>query len=129
MNWSQLRKPFMMKTKHTNDRLNSSTPQRGVAPARRRRWTLLLALPAGVVFLAGCHKAHQGHTAAEPELPSVQVRTQTVEAKPVVAVEEVVGTVRAKLRAIIEAKTTGRITDMPVVMGQKVKAGEPLARL
>ena len=82
-----------------------------------------------MVFLAGCHNAHQGHAAAEPESPSVQVCTQPVEAKPLVTVEEVVGTVRARLRATIEAKTTGRITDMPVVMGQKVKAGEPLARL
>ena len=119
----------MMKAKHTNDRLNSSTPQSGIAPAGRRRWTHLLALPAGVVLLAGCHRAHPGHAAAAPELPSVQVCTQTVEAKPLVAVEEVVGTVRARLRATIEAKTTGRITDMPVVLGQKVKAGDLLARL
>src|SRR5262245_53810009 len=130
MNRSQLRKPYMMEAEHTNDRPNSSTPQSGIAPASRRLWTHLLALPAGLVFLAGCHKTHQGHTVAEPpELPSVQVCTQTVEAKPVVAFEEVAGTVRARLRATIEAKTTGRITDMPVVMGQKVKAGEPLVRL
>jgi len=82
-----------------------------------------------MLLLAGCHQAHQGHTAAEPELPSVQVCTQTVEAKPLVSVEEMVGTVRAKLRATIEAKTTGRITDMPVGLGQKVKAGDLLARL
>lgn len=100
----------------------------GVAPPGPRLWTPLLALSAAVVFLAGCHKAHQGHAAAEPE-PSVRVRTQTAEAKPLVIVEEVVGTVRARLRATIEAKTTGRITDMPVVMGQRVKAGERLARL
>jgi len=98
-------------------------------PAGRRLWTHLLALSAGVVFLAGCHRAHLGHTAAEPELPAVRVCTQTVEAKPVVAIEEVVGTVRARLRATIEAKTTGRITEMPVVMGQKVKVGDLLARL
>jgi RND family efflux transporter MFP subunit len=82
-----------------------------------------------MVLLAGCGKAHQGHTAAHPDLPSVQVRTQTVEARPVASVEEVVGTVRAKLRATVEAKTGGRIIEMPVVLGQKIKAGEPLARL
>jgi len=101
----------------------------GIAPAGRRLWKHLLALPAGMVLLAGCHKAHQGHTAAQAELPLVQVRTQTVEAKPLASFEEVVGTVRAKLRATIEAKTSGRITDLPVVLGQKVRAGEPLARL
>jgi RND family efflux transporter MFP subunit len=89
----------------------------------------LLALPAGLALLAGCGKAHHGHTAAPPELPSVQVRTQTVEAKPLAAIEEVVGTVRARLRATIEAKTIGRITDMPLVLGQKVRAGQLVARL
>jgi membrane fusion protein, multidrug efflux system len=86
-------------------------------------------LPAGMVLLAGCGKAHPGHTGAQPELPSVQVRTQTVEAKPLAAIEEVVGTVRAKLSATIEAKTSGRITGLPVIVGQKVKAGELVARL
>jgi RND family efflux transporter MFP subunit len=62
-------------------------------------------------------------------LPTVQVRTQTVQDRPIAAVEEVVGTVRAKLRATIEAKLSGRITEMPVVLGQKIRAGELLVRL
>ncbi len=92
-------------------------------------WMHMLALPAGMVLLAGCGKAHQGHTVARLELPSVQVRIQTVQAKPVASVEEVMGTVQAKLRATIEAKTSGRITDLPVILGHKVKAGDLLARL
>jgi RND family efflux transporter MFP subunit len=100
----------------------------GVAPAGQL-WTQWLALPAGMVLLAGCGKAHQGHTVARLELPSVQVCTQTVQAKPVASVEEVMGTVQAKLRATIEAKTSGRITDLPVILGQKVKTGDLLARL
>lgn len=100
-----------------------------IAPARRRLWKRLLTLPAGMALLAGCGKPHQGHTGAQPELPSVQVRTQTVEVKPLASIEEVVGTVRARLRATIEAKTSGRITELPVVLGQKVKAGELVARL
>lgn len=97
--------------------------------AGRRLGTLLFALIAGLVLLAGCGKEQQGHTAAQPDLPPVQVRTQTVEAKPVASVEEVVGTVRAKLHATVEAKTSGRIVDMPVVLGQRIKAGDLLARL
>src|SRR5438045_1243595 len=100
-----------------------------IAPAGRHLWKRLLALTAGMVLLAGCGKAPRGHAAAQPELPSVQVRTQTVEAKPWASIEEVVGTVRAKRSATIEAKTSGRITDLPVVLGQKVKAGELVARL
>lgn len=95
----------------------------------RRLWTHLLALPVGMALLVGCGKAHQGRTAARPEPPTIQVRTQTVEAKPLATFENVVGTVQAKLRATIEAKTSGRITDMPVVLGQKIKARELLARL
>ncbi|HEY5915306.1 MAG TPA: efflux RND transporter periplasmic adaptor subunit [Verrucomicrobiae bacterium] len=86
-------------------------------------------LVAGVVVLAGCGKGHPGHTAAQADLPSAKVRTQIVESKPLTAVEEVVGTVRARLRATIEAKTSGRIAEMPVVLGQKISAGQLLARL
>jgi RND family efflux transporter MFP subunit len=99
------------------------------APAGRRPWSHLVALPAAMALLAGCGKAHQGHTAAQPELPSVQVRTQTVEAKPLASIEEVVGTMRAKLRATIEARTSGRITDLQGLLGQKIKAGDLIARL
>jgi len=111
----------MITLKHTN---------RWIAPARGRRLrTRWLALPAGMALLAGCGKAPPGRTAAQPELPPVRVRTQTVEAKPLASLEEVVGTVRARLRATIEAKTSGRISEMPVVLGQKIKAGELVARL
>ena len=54
---------------------------------------------------------------------------QTVESKPQTTTEEVVGTVRAKLHATLEAKLSGRITTLPVVLGQSVKAGELIARL
>jgi membrane fusion protein, multidrug efflux system len=101
----------------------------GIAPAGRHLWTNMFALPAGMVLLAGCGKAHHRHTAAPLELPSVQVCTQTVEAKPLASVDEVMGTVQAKLRATIEAKISGRITDLPVILGHKVKAGELLARV
>ena len=43
--------------------------------------------------------------------------------------EEVVGTVRAKSRATLEAKVSGRITTLPVVLGQPVRAGELVVRL
>jgi len=100
----------------------------GIAPAGGRLRINLLALPA-VVLLAGCGKPSAGRAAAGHELPFAQVRTQTVEAKPVASFEEVVGTVRAKLRATVEAKISGRIIDLPVVLGQKVKAGELVARI
>jgi len=100
-----------------------------IAPALRGLWTHMLTLPAGMMLLAGCGKAHQRHATGQRDLPLVQVRTQTVEAKTSASVEDVVGTVRAKIRATIETRTTGRITDLPVVLGHKIKAGELLARL
>ena len=43
--------------------------------------------------------------------------------------EEVVGTVRAKLHATLEAKLSGRIEKMPVALGDKVQKGQLIARL
>jgi len=103
-------------------------------PIRTKRrpnmaWTHLLAVPIGIALFAGCHRPSQERSAAQPDLPTVQVRTQTVQNKQAAAVEEVVGTVRAQLRATMEAKINGRITEMPVVLGQKIRAGELLVRL
>jgi RND family efflux transporter MFP subunit len=83
----------------------------------------------GLVALvsAGCHKPAEPQR-SEP-LPRAAVRVQTVESKAHLATEEVVGTVRAKLHAAIEAKVSGRIERMLVAPGQTVKAGEQLAQL
>jgi RND family efflux transporter MFP subunit len=54
---------------------------------------------------------------------------QTSQGKPLARSEEVVGTLRAKLHAILEAKLSGRIELMPVLLGQPVKTGELLVRL
>ena len=43
--------------------------------------------------------------------------------------EEVVGTVQPKLQAVIEAKVSGRITRLPVTLGQSVKQGDVLVEL
>ena len=86
---------------------------------------LLIALVPGLV-VAGCRKpAGSG----EAELSSAPVRVLAVVRKSRPATEDVVGTVRPKLSAVIEAKVTGRIEQMLVVPGQTVKAGERLARL
>jgi RND family efflux transporter MFP subunit len=89
-----------------------------------KRISILAAIAA---FVSGCHK--EPAPTAENTLPAVTVRAQTVESKQRVATEEVVGTVRAKLRSVIEAKVSGKIDRMLVVPGQNVKAGELLAEL
>jgi RND family efflux transporter MFP subunit len=57
------------------------------------------------------------------------VRVQTIEAVKQPAVEEVVGTVQPKLQAVIEAKVSGRITRLPVTLGQSIKQGDVLVEL
>lgn len=87
---------------------------------------LLSTLVAATPLFSGCHKAAER---SQTELPSTAVRAQTVERKARAATEDVVGTVRPKLSAAIEAKVSGRIEQMLVVPGQLVKTGEKLARL
>ena len=62
-------------------------------------------------------------------MPPVAVRVTAVTNKARTANEEVVGTVQPKLRAVIEAKVSGRIEKLLVAPGQQVKAGDLLAQL
>lgn len=84
-----------------------------------------LFLLAGLLLAAaGC-----GRKSERPEpgqLPPATVKAQALEKVKRVATEEVVGTVRAKLRSVIEAKVSGKLEQMLVVPGQQVKAGELL---
>ena len=87
------------------------------------------ALLGAVLLGAGCNRPHPPAPAAVEQLPTARVRVQTIESRKRVASEEVVGTVRAKLRAVIAAKINGRIEKMLVNAGQNVKQGDLLARL
>lgn len=79
------------------------------------------------VLLSGCHRQPE---ATSPEtLPAATVRIASVENKKYLATEEVIGTVRAKLRAMIEAKLSGRIERLPVTVGQRIKQGDLLVLL
>jgi RND family efflux transporter MFP subunit len=91
----------------------------------------VLVLTAAVIALAfaGCGSRHQDSRGVSGSLPTAQVRVQTVESKPQTMTEDVVGTVRAKLHATLEAKLSGRIEKMPVVLGEKVQKGRLIARL
>ncbi len=80
-----------------------------------------------LLALVGC--GHKSERADPSPPPTVTVRTQAIESKKRVATEEVVGTVRAKLHSVIEAKVSGKLDRMLVVPGQNVQAGELLAEL
>jgi RND family efflux transporter MFP subunit len=81
------------------------------------------------LLLSGCGRRPETHPAAQPGLAAAQVQVHTAESREQATTEEVAGTVRAKLRATLEAKLSGRIDKMPVLLGQAVKAGQLVARL
>ena len=94
-----------------------------MTPTNRTTATLLLEAFA----LSGCGR--KAEPVAGQFLPVATVRVQVVESKSRVATEEVVGTVRAKLHSVIEAKVSGKIEQMLVTPGQEVGAGELLVQL
>lgn len=89
---------------------------------------VVLVASLTAALIAGCQRHDQSKREA-PALPAATVRVQTIEARKRVATEEVVGTIRAKLQARLEAKVAGRIEELRAVPGQSVKAGELLVRL
>jgi len=92
------------------------------------RSTLLLA-PVLALAFAGCGPKHEQTKQTSTSLPVALVRVGIVENKPRPITEEVVGTVRAKLHATLEAKISARIDKLPLALGQRVKAGELAAHL
>jgi RND family efflux transporter MFP subunit len=97
-------------------------------PSGTFRLAVAVLVSATLVGATGCHRSPEPDAAAQ-SLPSVSVTVATVENHGLTATEEVVGTVRAKLRAAVEAKLSGRIEALLVVPGQAVKQGDTLAAL
>lgn len=90
------------------------------------RRAILLTVGMSLVFVA-CKGKQEPH--APTSLPATTVRARVVESKKRLATEDVVGTVRARLRSVIEAKVSGKVDQLPVVPGQQVKTGELLAHI
>ena len=95
----------------------------------KRPLGLLGGFALGALVAAGCEHEGEGTKENATKLPTAQVRVQTAENKLQAVTEEVVATVQAKLHATLEAKLSGRIDKLPMVLGQRVKTGELLARL
>lgn len=93
-----------------------------------RTTTVVAVGSMAMLMAAGCGKAPDAST-LQPNLLTATVRVQAVEAWKHIGREEVVGTVRARTRASIEARVSGRIAQMLVTSGQSVQRGELLAQL
>jgi RND family efflux transporter MFP subunit len=91
------------------------------------RTPLAGALSGTLLVLAAC--AREDRPPVSPVLPTATVRVQRIEARPHAASEEMVGTVRARLRAVLEAKISGRVEQMAAVPGRTVRRGTLLARI
>lgn len=90
---------------------------------------LPLILVAAAPVLSSCQKQPGQPGPSRSAAPPASVVVQAAEQKPYTATEDVVGTVRPKLSAAIEAKVSGRIEKMLAVPGQTVTAGELLIQL
>jgi RND family efflux transporter MFP subunit len=80
-----------------------------------------------VLTLPSCHK--ESATPSTANLPAAVVQLTAATVVPHQATEDVVGTVRSKQRAVIEAKVSGRMLQFLAAPGQIVKAGDLLAEL
>jgi RND family efflux transporter MFP subunit len=93
----------------------------------RERTSILLPFALLVLGLAACRdRQNAGST---DELPVAEVRVLKVERKSLPVTEDVVGTVRSRLRASVEAKVSARIEKVLVSPGELVTAGQALAQL
>lgn len=81
-----------------------------------------------ILLLTACGK-HEAPHAAASAMTAATVKTQPAALQAHTATEEVVGTVRSKQRAVVEAKVSGRVLEYTATPGAMVKAGDLLARL
>lgn len=96
---------------------------------RRRSLAVACAL-AATALLSGCSKKTEtARPAAAPNLPPVKTQVATVRAEPIPSLTEVTGTVRSVQRAVIAGKVMGVIEELPVTLGQQVKAGDLLVKI
>ncbi|HTZ20486.1 MAG TPA: efflux RND transporter periplasmic adaptor subunit [Opitutaceae bacterium] len=80
-------------------------------------------------FFAGCAKRPESPADAAANLPPAKVRVAFVRTEEVPTLTEITGTVRPVQRATIAAKVMGAIVELPVALGQRVKAGDLLVKI
>ncbi|HVU35072.1 MAG TPA: efflux RND transporter periplasmic adaptor subunit [Opitutaceae bacterium] len=88
------------------------------------RFVLLLS---SLVFVGACSRHEPAVTSAS--LPPAAVRLTTVRTESLPVATEVTGLVRPVQRANVAAKVMGVIEEMPVTLGQSVRAGDLLVKI
>lgn len=91
---------------------------------RRLRCWMMLLLPAAAVAVSACHKE------AEVSPPEIRpVRTVTVARQPAGETVTLTGHIEAENEAALAFRISGRMIERPVNVGDRVRAGQMLARL
>jgi len=106
-------------------KIDRSTP-----PRNPWRWPLLLFLPV-VVVLAVLYALRARQALAAPEVSTVEARVQTAADAPAPGTPLLTasGYVVARRKAVVSAKIQGRLSQLRVEEGSRVREGETLARL
>jgi membrane fusion protein, multidrug efflux system len=109
-------------------RVSAPLTKRRGRDARAPKWGILAI---ATFVLAGCTKPAVPAGGSDPGagLPTVPARVVTARIENVPAVTEVTGTVRPIQRATLAAKVMGTIDELPVSLGQRVRAGDLLVRI
>ena len=84
---------------------------------------------AAFAFLAGCGKPAAPVADPAAALAPAQVRVAPVRLEPLPAATEIAGTVRPLRRAQLAAKVMGNLDEFPITLGQRVAAGDLLAKI
>jgi RND family efflux transporter MFP subunit len=99
-----------------------------VKPAARFSFRRAFVLGGVALGLAACGKP-AARPAAGDSSPAVPVRIAPATREELPVLVEATGSVRAVRRAEVAAKVMGTIEELPVLLGQRVKKGDVIARI
>ena len=92
--------------------------------ALKRKLSISVAIGL-VLAVAGCHKKQ----AAAPHMGAMPVKTITIAPTPVQQSSEYVATIKARNSATLQPQVSGRLTQIRVHSGERVKAGQVLMEI
>src|SRR5205823_670578 len=118
----------------------TSGSESGTAEARRpkpearfvhRRCTLMRAYLVALVLVVGCKKGGDGGpgSAKAPPAPPVKIATLVAAEAPAPEVLVLTGLVQADQRSDVTADTQGKVVNVMIERGQRVKLGQPVVQL
>jgi HlyD family secretion protein len=96
-----------------------SRPRRPKAKARKR-WILFMGLPLITGAVVGLHERKEN---------SISVSTERARTRNIVHLVSATGKIRPEREVKLSPEVAGEIIELPVVLGQRVKAGDLLAKI